>query len=131
MATKRSPTKGQSTSNKASKPSWKKQSLPYTLVLLAIGLILIFGVLANIILWDSPLQQILVGGVCVLASFVILNILQEKWTLVAGWLLLAPTIWLLSRPEESWTQVLGYLLAGLTLYLLSKGVLRQVWQRQK
>jgi hypothetical protein len=95
-------------------------------------LLLIFGSVADMIVWISPPAQALLGGLLVLGSFVAFNALQKQWTLAVGWLLLGVGLWLLLT---WWTElsirVLAYVLGGLGLFFLGKEFMHRFQQQQE
>lgn len=137
MATKRSKKKRPSSKRSSSPPPevqesfWKRVFLLNTIIPLVLGLLLIAGALVDIVvLWGSALEQGLLGGALILASFAASNALEKKWSLAIGWALLAPTVWLVGQPEL-WVRVVAYILGGLGLFFLSREFMRRFWEQEQ
>jgi hypothetical protein len=74
--------------SKETRPAWKNLILALTLVPLVAG---IFLIAAWALDWDitgSLENQIYVGILFLLTSFAVSNLVQKRWLLGAGWLLL-------------------------------------------
>jgi len=97
---------------------------------LAAGLLLIFGSVADMIVWISPPDQALLGGMFVLGSFAAFNAVQQQWDLATGWLVLAVGIWLGLARSTTLFQMLGLALVVIGLYILAREFARRLGRQQ-
>lgn len=109
---------------------WKRLLLLLPLTPLAAGLLLIFGSVADMIVWISPPDQALLGGMFVLGSFAAFNAVQQQWDLATGWLLLAVGIWLGLARSALLFQLLGLALVMAGLYFLAREFFRRLSQQR-
>jgi hypothetical protein len=82
------------------------------------------------IVWISPPDQALLGGMFVLGSFAAFNAVQQQWDLATGWLLLAVGIWLGLARSALLFQLLGLALVIMGLYFLAREFFRRLSQQQ-
>ena len=122
--------KSSSSSNEAAPSLWKRGLLLLPLTPLAAGLLLIFGSVADMIVWISPPAQALLGGMFILGSFAAFNAVQKQWDLATGWSLLAVGIWLGLIRSTLLFQVLGLALVAIGLYFLAREFSRRLTQQQ-
>jgi hypothetical protein len=122
--------KSTSSSTEAAPGVWKRVLMLLPLTPLAAGLLLIFGSVADMIVWISPPDQALLGGMFVLGSFAAFNAVQQQWDLATGWLLLAVGIWLGLVRSALLFQLLGLALVVGGLYFLAREFFRRLGQQQ-
>ena len=117
---KRSLPKSTPRSASAAQPNWVKLGLALTLVPLIAGVLFIILWALDMILWDDPLAQALIGVLFILFSFAANNAFQRKWILAAGWgLLSVADLLLLTSMDLRWqipAMLAGFIGAGLLLY---------------
>jgi uncharacterized membrane protein len=117
---KRSLPKSNPKSTPAVQPNWVKLGLALTLVPLIAGVLFIILWALDMILWDDPLAQALIGILFILFSFATNNAFQSKWVLAAGWGLLGVAdLLLLTNMDLRWqipAMIVGFIGAGLLLY---------------
>jgi hypothetical protein len=107
------------------KSAWQRALLLLTIAPFGVGLLLIITTLVGVIVWDTPGQQIIMGGFYILFSFVASNAVQKQWKLAVGWTLLGIAAWLvLNRPEIE-AKVIAAALIGIGVALLSKEFLQR------
>ncbi len=124
MVTKRS-VRHSSSKPAARKSPWQRALLLLTMAPLGVGLLLIITTLVGVIVWDTPGQQIIMGGFYILFSFVASNAVQKQWKLAVGWTLLGIAAWLvLNRPEIE-AKVIAAASIGIGVALLSKEFLQR------
>ena len=110
---------------------WRRFLLLATLTPLAAGLLLIFGAVFDMIIWVSVPAQALLGGLFMLGSFVLFNVLQNQWLLALGWLLLGLALWLGLTWWETWLRGIAYLLGGVGIILLAKAFIERFQEQQR
>jgi len=81
--------KRESDANQTGLFAWKNVFLSLTLAPLVIGMILIGAWVLDIELLDDLQSQVIAGVFFFLLAFTASNIVQKRWTLAAGWGLLA------------------------------------------
>ena len=87
MAAKKNPIKS-SARQKAQRPGWKNMILALSLVPLVAGILFIVAWALDWDLIGFLENQVYVGILFILFSFAIANLVQQRWLLFAGWLLL-------------------------------------------
>jgi uncharacterized membrane protein HdeD (DUF308 family) len=115
----------QASGHGARQAPWRRALLLLAVAPLGVGILLIIMTTVGFIVWDTPMQQVIVGGFYILFSFAASNAVQKEWKLAAGWTLLGVAAWLaLNRPETG-AKVAAAALMGLSVTLLSKEFLRR------
>jgi hypothetical protein len=90
---------------------WVRLGLALTLVPIIIGLILMIAWVLDYNLTGSLENQGLVGMAFLLASFALSNLLQKRWNLLIGWvLLLVSNLITLLFPTELMMQIISLVL---------------------
>jgi len=104
-------------------PGWVRTALSLTLVPLVAGVIFIAAWALDIELVGTLDNQLYVGVLLMLLGFIISNLLQKRWGLFAGWLLLAiaDLVFLLfvniyAQGAAMLILVVGFLLLGREFY---------------
>jgi hypothetical protein len=104
---------------------WQRALLLLAVAPLAVGILLIITASVGFIVWDTPMQQIIMGGFYILFSFAASNAVQKEWKLAASWALLGVAAWLaLNRPETG-VKIVAAALIGLSVTLISSEFLRR------
>ncbi len=121
MADKKKPNKPQS--SEPEQPTWVRTGLSLTLVPLVAGVVFIATWALDIELVGTRDNQLYVGVLLMLLGFIISNLLQKRWGLFAGWLLLAiaDLVFLLfvnvyAQGVAMLILVIGFLLLGRDFY---------------
>ena len=109
---------------------WRNVLMLITVTPLAIGLLLIFLAMFEIVWWVSVPAQALLGGYFILASFVLFNVLQNQWTLAAGWLLFGSAIWIWLNWIDTPFRFIAYLVGAAGLVLLGKEFVQRYREQQ-
>ena len=124
MASKKASTKA-ATKRQKPEPTWIRVLLALTLAPLILGVVLIGAWSLDITLIGELESQIWVGLFLILVSFTLSNLLQKKWDLFAGWLLLTIADYLLLKLVDLRVQILALALAAIGMGLLIVGFYRQ------
>lgn len=125
MAIKRSFTQRSLPNHSTQKQLWYQTLLLLALVPLLVGILLILTALTGVVVWYTPWEQVVIGGLYIVVSFVFSNLLQKHWKLAVGWLLLGAAVWLgMSWPAVE-VKVAAAALAGLSIAVLSREFLRK------
>lgn len=110
-------------STEPEQPRWLRIGLSLTLVPLVAGVIFIAAWALDIALIGELESQLYVGFLLMLVGFIFSNLLQKRWGLFAGWLLLAiaDLIFLLfvnlnAQMVAMVIMVIGFLLLGRDFY---------------
>jgi MFS family permease len=130
-STKHPSNRRSSTQRRSQKPAWQQWLLALTLVPLGVGLVLLVGAVANVIVWGSRRDQIVMAGFYILFSFVASNAVQKQWMLTAGWTLLGVAAWLLLNSSAAGIRVVAAALAGIAVGLISREFLWRARQRSE
>ena len=104
---------------------WRRILLALTLAPLILGVVLIGAWSLDITLIGELENQIWVGLFLILISFTLSNLIQKKWVLFAGWLLLSIADYLLLRVVELRVQIVALALAAIGIGLLLTEFYRQ------
>ena len=110
---------------KETEPMWRRILLALTLAPLILGVVLIGAWSLDITLIGELENQIWVGLFLILISFTLSNLIQKKWVLFAGWLLLSIADYLLLRVVELRVQIVALALAAIGIGLLLTEFYRQ------
>jgi hypothetical protein len=108
-----------------SKPSWQKWLLLLTMVPLGVGILLIISAFTDAVVWDTPRQQVVMGSLYILASFVASNAIQKQWVLAASWTLLGLSTWVGLSQKETAFKILAAAFLGISVALLMREFLRR------
>jgi hypothetical protein len=104
---------------------WQRMLLLLAAAPLGVGILLIITASVGLIVWDTPTQQVIMGGFYILFSFAASNAIQKEWKLAASWALLGIAAWLaLNRPEIG-VKIAAAALIGLSVTLISSEFLRR------
>jgi hypothetical protein len=120
--------KNRNTAKPEGQPGWLRILLALSLVPLLFGLILIGAWLLDWDLLGSLENQIVVGTLFVLFSFAASNLLQSKWMLAAGWVLLMAADWLVLTTRLTWVQIAALVLGILGAILVGFEYFRRIAQ---
>jgi hypothetical protein len=93
--------------------------LSLTLVPLVAGVLMIAAWALDIALFEPLDSQLWIGILCILVSFTLSNLLQKRWGLFAGWLLLSTADVLLLKFVDLPVQVIAIVLGVLGVILLA------------
>ncbi len=104
---------------------WQRALLLLALAPLAVGILLIVMVPVGIIVWNSPTEQITMGGFYLLFSFAASNAVQKVWKLTIAWTLLGVAAWLALNRPETWAKVAAAALIGISVTLISREFMRR------
>jgi hypothetical protein len=121
-------TNSRNTNKAEEQPAWLRVLLALSLVPLLFGLILIGAWLLDWDLLGSLENQIVVGTLFVLFSFAASNLLQGKWLLGAGWVLLMAADWLVLTTRLTWIQIAALVLGILGAILVGFEYFRRIAQ---
>lgn len=114
------------TSNQRTDPLWLRALLTLSLAPLILGLALIGAWSLDITLIGELESQIWIGLLLILFSFTLSNLLQRKWNLFVGWLLLTIADYLLLRLVDLRAQILALALAAIGMGFLIIEFYRQL-----
>ena len=107
------------------KPFWQKWLLLLVMVPLGVGVLLIICVLTDVLVWDTPRKQVMMGGLYILFSFVASNAIQKQWLLAAGWALLGLAAWLGLSQQETVVKIIAAAFLGMSVAVLMREFLRR------
>lgn len=124
MASKKPSTRA-TTNPQKSQPIWLRVLLALTLAPLILGVVLIGAWSLDITLIGELESQIWAGLFLILFSFTLSNLLQKKWGLFSGWLLLTIADLLLLRLVDLRVQIFALALAAIGMGLLIVEFYRQ------
>jgi hypothetical protein len=128
MASKKT-SKKSATKRQNVQPAWLRILLALSMAPLILGVVLIGAWSLDITLIGELENQIWVGLMLILFSFTLFNLLQKKWGLFAGWLLLTIADFLLLALVDLRVQILALVLAALGMGFLIIEFYKQ-YQRQ-
>lgn len=117
MASKKT-LKKPATKRKNAEPTWLRVLLALSLAPLILGVVLIGAWSLDITLIGELESQIWIGLLLILFSFTLSNLLQKKWGLFAGWLLLTIADFLLLKLVDLRVQIFALVLAALGMGFL-------------
>jgi len=109
----------------SARPTWKALLSLLALAPLLLGAMLIIAATADILVWDTPWQQVTMAGLYILVSFVATNALERQWVLVSGWSLLGLAVWTAVTWQEWPGRIMAGALAGVGVALLSREFFRR------
>jgi len=95
------------------------------LVPLGVGVLLIISAFTGIVVWGGPREQVIIGGLYVLFSFVASNAVQKEWVLAGGWTLLGLAAWLVLSRQETGSKIIAAAFFGIGVAALSRELLRR------
>jgi hypothetical protein len=104
--------------NQKTDPLWLRALLALSLAPLILGVALIGAWSLDITLIGELESQIWIGLLLILFSFTLSNLLQRKWNLFVGWLLLTLADYLLLRLVDLRVQILALALAAVGMGFL-------------
>ena len=99
-------------------PTWLRVLLALSLAPLILGVVLIGAWSLDITLIGELESQIWIGLLLILFSFTLSNLLQKKWGLFVGWLLLTIADFLLLKLVDLRVQIIALVLAALGMGFL-------------
>lgn len=109
----------------SARPTWKALLSLLALAPLLLGAVLIIAATADILVWDTPWEQVTMAGFYILVSFVATNALERQWALVSGWSLLGVAVWMGVAWPEWQGRIVAGALAGVGVGLLSREFFRR------
>ena len=125
MAIKHSLSRRLPSNHSTQKQLWYQILSVLALIPLLVGSLLILTALTGFLVWPTIWEQVIMGSLYVLASFVLSNALQKQWRLALGWLFLVAAIWLGLIWSAIEVGIVAAALAGLGTALLSREFLRR------
>jgi hypothetical protein len=105
--------------------SWQRILLLLAAAPSGVGILLIIMASVGVIAWNTPMEQVIMGGFYILFSFAASNAVQKEWKLAVGWALLGVAVWLALYRPETGAKVVAAALIGLSVTLISKEFLRR------
>jgi len=114
---------------KTSQPAWKNVALTLTLIPLGAGLILIFAWALDWNLIGVIESQVWVGVFFLLLSFAFSNLIQQRWLLFFGFLLLAIADLVFLLWVNIYAQAVAGILGALGLGLIGYRYFQQISQQ--
>jgi hypothetical protein len=124
MAAKRS-SKNSSSPRGGPRRSWQKWLLLLAMVPLGVGVLLIISAFTDAVVWGTARQQVMMGGLYILGSFVASNALQKQWMLAASWTLLGLSTWVGLSQQEAAYKILAAAFLAISVSLLMREFLRR------
>jgi hypothetical protein len=117
----------QNSSSKHEDPKrfWQKLLVLLAMVPLGVGLLLIISAFTGAVVWGTARNQVVMGGLYILFSFVASNAIQKQWILAAGWTLLGLAAWLGLNQQETVVKVIAAAFLGISVALLMREFLRR------
>ena len=110
---------------------WVKLLLTLTLVPMVIGILLIGAWALDMIFWEDPQAQMIIGFLFILASFAASNALQRRWRLAAGWFLLAISDLIILIWLNVTVQIVALALGVIGLFIIILEFIMQWKKKQK